>query len=61
MNFINQHGIELLLGYYALSAAASSMPAPTVQDGKGYQFLYHFAHILVGDLSQYLDTRIPKP
>ena len=62
MTFIQSHLTECILGaYYVFSAAVSAMPDLSATDGKGYQFTFHFAHILSGDWSLYIGSRVTKP
>lgn len=57
MDILTQHPIAALATFYVFSAAVSSMPEPDAHSGRFYVWLYHFTHILSGDLSQYIGSR----
>lgn len=61
MNFLQTHGLDALLAYFIFSAIVSGMPEPDATAGVGYRWAYHSLHILAGDLSQMIGSRIPKP
>lgn len=61
MNWIQTHGADAVLIYYVFSAIVSGMPEPTGSSGPGWRWLYTSLHILAGDLSQMIGSRIPKP
>jgi hypothetical protein len=52
---------QTVLLYFGFSAAVSSMPEPDANSGTGYTWLYHFLHVLAGDLSHVVGSRIQKP
>ncbi len=60
MNLITQHPMGALAAFYVFSAAVSSMPEPVATSGRFYVWLYHFTHVLSGDLSQYIGSRTPR-
>ena len=49
-----------MLLYFAFSAIVSGMPEPTSASGVGYRWAYSSLHVLAGDLSQLIGSRIPK-
>lgn len=61
MNWIQTHGADALLAYFFFSAFVSGMPEPTPADSMGYVWAFHSLHILAGDLSQMIGSRVPKP
>jgi len=61
MNFLNSHGLALMLGYYVFSAVVSGMPEPPSDATLAYIWAYHSAHALAGDLSHAFGSRIQKP
>lgn len=61
MNWIQTHGADAVLLYFVFSAVVSGMPEPDATAGLGYRWAYHSLHVLTGDLSQWIGSRIPKP
>lgn len=61
MNWINDHGVALLAAYYVFSAIVSGMPEPPANAGVAYRWVFHSAHILAGDLSQVIGSRVSNP
>ena len=52
---------QALLCYFVFSAIVSGMPEPDAQSGVGYRWAYSSLHVLAGDLSQLIGSRIQKP
>lgn len=52
---------EVLIGYFLFSAIVSGMPEPVPSSGVFYRWAYQSLHVLSGDLSTVLGSRIPKP
>ena len=52
--FINAHGIVLLICWYVLSNAVSSLPAPDSGSSKGYVWLFKFSNGIAGNLKSVL-------
>lgn len=52
---------QALIGYFIFSAFVSGMPEPSASSGTGYRWAFHSLHLLAGDLSQMIGSRISKP
>lgn len=61
MNFLQTHGVDALLAYFVFSAIVSGMPEPDATAGIAYRWAYSSLHVLAGDLSQMIGSRIQKP
>ena len=60
--FIVLHSTMFTLGvYYVFSAAVSSMPDLDTSSSKGYAWLFKFMHIIAGDISSGLSSKLPPP
>lgn len=59
LHWINSHGLETLAGYGVFSAAISALPTPDATSGKGYRWLYAFAHGLALNLDKIKDSINP--
>ncbi len=44
LNWINSHGIEVLIIYWVFSAAISNMPTPKTEGDGFYHWVYGFLH-----------------
>lgn len=56
MNWIKFHQvISTLVGYWIFSSMVSALPSPDDKSGKGYKFLFAFAHGLAANV-----MRIPQ-
>ena len=51
---------QILLLYFGFSALVSTMPEPSGNSGLLYCWAYHFLHVLAGDLSHVVGSRIPQ-
>ena len=52
---------QAIVGYFIFSAIVSGMPEPTSASSVGYRWAFGSLHVLVGDLSQWIGSRIQKP
>ncbi len=59
MNWIMQHPLQIIAGYYVYSAAVGSMPAPTDKSSTFYIWVHGFLHILAGNLSAAVAAKFP--
>lgn len=60
MHFIQQHEFwSGVVGYWILSAAVSSLPAPMPNGSQGYLWMYNFSHTIVGNLTTAFGSKIP--
>lgn len=60
MHFTETHGLLMLFGYFVFSAIVSGMPEPLSSSSRNYIWAYNSLHILSGDLSSLIGSRIPK-
>jgi len=51
---------QAILGYFVFSAIVSGLPDPDATSGVAYRWAYSSLHVLAGDLSQLIGSRIPK-
>ncbi len=67
IHFIEIHGFESLIVYFAFNAMISGMPAPDTTSSRGYQWLYASLHTFGGSLDKVVASRTsqlvdpPKP
>jgi len=57
LDFVAEHNTAvngMLLGYI-LSAAIQALPSPDGDDGKGYRFIYKFAHTAAANIRHVLE------
>lgn len=55
MHWVETHGFEVILIYYAFASFVGALPTPSDKDGKGYTFFFNFAHGLAANA-----LRIPQ-
>ncbi|MGH8863084.1 MAG: hypothetical protein ACREVZ_00305 [Burkholderiales bacterium] len=51
--------ISALVGYYVLSAAIGSLPAPQPTAGLFYQWFFKFSNTLAGNLTRAFSSKLP--
>ena len=61
MSWIQSHGVDALVAFYFFSAFVSGMPEPSASSGTAYRWAYGSLHVLAGDLSQLIGSKVPKP
>jgi len=61
MTFFDQHGLAILVAWYAFSAIVSGMPEPAPGDTKPYLWAFHALHSLAGDFASVIGSRVPRP
>lgn len=61
MNVIQSHGLDAIAAYFVLSAIVSGMPEPQANSKLAYVWAFHSLHVLVGDLSALVGSKIQKP
>lgn len=49
LDFLNHHGVELMVLNYIYNSAVQAMPAMNEHCGRLYEFAYKFAHGLAGN------------
>ena len=59
MNWIEHHGLETLLIYYAFSAVTGGMPTPSDTAGVLYRWTFSTFSILNGSLARLVATQLP--
>lgn len=53
LGWANSHGIEILIGWYILSAIVSSLPSPRKDANSNlYRFFFTFLHTLAGSIGR---------
>lgn len=56
--WIQTHGFQVLVGYYVLSAAISSLPSPTADSTKFYQWFFKFSNAIAANISRAYSTAV---
>lgn len=49
IEFVNRHGVELMVLNFVYNSAVQSLPSLDEHCGKLYQFVYRFSHGLAGN------------
>ena len=57
--WIEHHGFEFFLMYYAFTAFTGGMPTPADDSGQGYRWLFSSLQILNGSLARLVATQFP--
>jgi len=63
LQWIEGHGIELIIAYYIFNAVVSGMPEPMPNGNAFYLWLYRSSHTLSGNIDRVMQTtgKVPKP
>lgn len=48
-----------LVGYYVVSAAISSLPAPSAESHQFYRWFFQFSNTLAGNLNRAFSSKLP--
>lgn len=59
MNWVEHHGFETMLIYYAFSAVTGGMPTPADNAGVFYRWIFSTFSILNGSLARFVATQFP--
>lgn len=58
MDFFHAHPFALVLSWWVFSAAVGSLPAPTKDSSRFYQWFYPFANTLGANLARAFNTKV---
>lgn len=59
-NWIESHGIEVLIGYYIFAAFTGGMPTPTDNASVAYRWVFSSFSLLNASVARFIATQMPS-
>lgn len=60
IDWVNSHGIAMLIGYYIFAAVSGGMPTPGPNAGVAYRWVFSSLSLLNASVARFVATQLPN-